>query len=49
MVFAKLKALLRKADERSVAAVWHRIGSLLQEFGSGECANYIRHAGYDRT
>ena len=27
MVFAKLKTLLRKADERSIAAVWHRIGS----------------------
>ena len=23
MVFAKLKTLLRKADERSIAAVWH--------------------------
>jgi transposase len=49
MVFAKLKTLLRKADERSVAAVWHRIGSLLQEFSPAECANYIRHAGYDWT
>jgi hypothetical protein len=27
MVFAKLKTLLRKADERSVVAVWKRIGS----------------------
>jgi transposase len=49
MVFAELKALLRKADERSVAAVWHRIGSLLQHFSPGECANYVRHAGYDQT
>lgn len=45
-VFAKLKTLLRKADERSIAAVWNRIGSLLDEFSSAECANYIRHAGY---
>ena len=45
-VFAKLKTLLRKADERSIAAVWHRIGSLLNQFTSTECANYIRHAGY---
>ena len=29
MVFAKLKKLLRKADERSIAAVWNRIGRLL--------------------
>ena len=28
MIFAKLKPLLRKADERSILAVWHRIGSL---------------------
>jgi transposase len=26
MMFAKLKTLLRKADERSIAAVWRRIG-----------------------
>jgi transposase len=45
-VFAKLKTLLRKADERSIAAVWNRIGSLLDQFSSAECAAYIRHAGY---
>lgn len=39
MVFTKLKTLLRKADEWSIAAVWHRIGALLQEFSSAECAN----------
>jgi transposase len=32
-----------------VFAVWHRIGSLLQHFSPGECANYVRHAGYDQT
>jgi transposase len=46
MMFAKLNTLLRKADERSMAAVWNRIGSLLTEFTPNECANYIRHAGY---
>jgi len=45
-VFAKLKTLLRKADERSIAAVWHRIGTLLDAFSPHECANYLRHAGY---
>ena len=49
MVFAKLKTLLRKADERSIAAVWHRIGALLEQFSPSECANYFRHAGYDYT
>lgn len=46
MMCAKLKTLLRRADGRSVAAVWHRIGSLLGEFSPTECANYISHAGY---
>ncbi len=49
MVFAKLKTLLRKADERSISAVRHRIGSLLQDFGASGCADSVRHAGYDRT
>jgi transposase len=49
LAFAKLKTLLRKADERSIAAAWHRIGSLLQAFSPAECANYLRHAGYDPT
>ena len=46
MMFAKLKTLLRKADERSIAAVWHRIGQLLGTFSPNECASYLRHAGY---
>jgi transposase len=46
MVFAKLKTLLRKADERSVEATWRRIGDLLGAFTSEECAAYLRHAGY---
>ena len=29
MVFAKLKALLRKASERTVGKLWDRIGKLL--------------------
>ena len=31
-VFAKLKTLLRKAAERSVEAVWKRVGTLLDRF-----------------
>ena len=45
-VFAKLEALLRKAQERSVEATWKRIGALLGEFSPSECANYIRNSGY---
>jgi transposase len=45
-VFAKLKTLLRKANERTVEATWRRIGALLECFKPAECANYFRNAGY---
>lgn len=45
-VFAKLKALLRKAAERSVETVIERIGEILDQFSPQECANYFRNAGY---
>ncbi len=44
--FAKLKARLRKAAERNVEALWHRIGTVLDEFHPTECANYLSNAGY---
>jgi transposase len=37
--FAKLKALLRKTAERSVGALWDRIGVILDAFSPAECAN----------
>jgi transposase len=46
MVFAKLKILFRKADERSIEASWRRVGTLLDHFTPSECNNYLRHAGY---
>ena len=45
-LFAKLKALLRKAAERSVEALWSRIARLLDAFQPDECTNYFRNAGY---
>jgi transposase len=45
-VFAKLKTLLRKANERTVEGTWRRIGALLDCFKPAECANYFRNAGY---
>jgi transposase len=45
-LFAKLKALLRKAAERSIEGLWHRIATLLDAFSPDECANYFRNAGY---
>jgi transposase len=44
--FAKLKALLRKLDARSVEATWKGIGQLLSTFSAEECANYFKNAGY---
>ena len=48
-VFAKLKHLLRKAQERTVDATWQRIGSLTQSFSPRECANYFTNSGYAST
>ena len=45
--FAKLKALLRKAAERTVDALWNRIGAVLDAFTPAECAHYFAAAGYD--
>lgn len=45
-VFAKLKAMLRKAQARTVDALWSAIGSLLDCFDPAECERYIRHCGY---
>ncbi len=47
--FAKLKALLRKAAERTLEGLWTTIGQLLDAFTPNECANYIAAAGYDAT
>jgi transposase len=47
--FAKLKALLRAAAERTVEALWATIGSLIDRFTPDECANYFAAAGYDAT
>ena len=46
MFFAKLKALLRKAAERSIEALWKRIGEILDTINDQECQNFFCHAGY---
>ena len=45
-LFAKLKALLRKAAARSKEELWSTIGRRLDTCPSTECANYLRHCGY---
>jgi transposase len=47
--FAKLKALLRKAAERTVDGLWATIGLLIDLFEPIECQNYFAAAGYDAT
>ena len=49
MVFAKLKASLRCAAERSIQALWKNIGSLLHSFSPSECSRYFPHARYVST
>jgi transposase len=47
--FAKLKALLRKAAERTVDGLWAAIGRMVDLFTPVECRNYFAAAGYDAT
>jgi transposase len=43
--FSKLKALLRKAAERTVPNLQRRIAKLLPCFTATECANFLANAG----
>jgi transposase len=47
--FAKLKALLRKAAERTIEGLWAAIGRMVDLFTPAECRNYFAAAGYDAT
>lgn len=46
LAFSKLKWLLRSAAERTVDALWSRLGQLLDTFPPQQCRNYFRHCGY---
>jgi transposase len=48
-LFAKLKALLRKAAARTKEALWSAIGKLIATVPASECANYLRNCGYGST
>lgn len=52
--FAKLKAMLRKAAERTIDGLWSAIGRIIDAFTCSECTstcnectNYFSAAGYD--
>jgi len=45
-VFSKIKALLRKAAERTVPGLRRRIAKLLARLSVEECTNFLVSAGY---
>ena len=48
-VFAKLKALLRKAAARTKDALWNAVGTIIDTVGPAECRRYLTHSGYAST
>ena len=48
-LFAKLKALLRKAAARTRDELWQAIGRALTRMSPAECANYLSHCGSGST
>jgi transposase len=45
--FAKLKALLRKAAERTIEGLWRAIGHIIDRVTPKECANLFAAARYE--
>ncbi len=46
MLFAQLKAYLRKAKARTVDTLWRAIGDFIKTVTPQQCANYIAYDGY---
>lgn len=44
--FAKLKAALRRAAERTRDGLWQAIGRILERYQPQECRNFFKNAGY---
>jgi transposase len=49
MLFAKLKALLRKAAMRTTETLWTHLGQMLNCFSADECTHYFAASGYVST
>ena len=49
MAFSKLKALLRAAAPRTIAALWAVIAQAIERFEPAECQAYFAAAGYEAT
>ena len=48
-VFAKVKALLQRAEPRSRKTLWSTIAVTLDRFSPNECRNYLLNCGYGQT
>ena len=48
-LFAKLRALLRKAAPRTIETLWQQIAQLLDSLSPTECTHYCASSGYVRT
>ena len=46
-VFAKLKAVLRKAAARTIPNLWTAIATALNQLTPNECANFFAATGYE--
>tara|TARA_R110002074_G_scaffold390380_1_gene574303 strand:- start:36 stop:638 length:603 start_codon:yes stop_codon:yes gene_type:complete len=46
MAFSKLKAHLRKAEARTIEALWKAVGNICDLYDESECWNYFKAAGY---
>lgn len=49
MFFSKIKALLRKTEERSIKGLTSRMGDILDVVRSEECKNFFTASGYVST
>ncbi len=47
MAFSKLKALMRKAAERTRDGLWDAVANAIDAFPPQECKNYFTAAGYE--
>ena len=48
MALSKFKALLKKADAKTIDDLWKLIGSLIGKFISKECKNHFKAAVYEQ-
>jgi hypothetical protein len=47
MAFSKFKALLKKAEARTIDDLWTAIAQALPQLTPNDCANYFTAAGYE--